>query len=91
MDSPSCAPKRTARRRRRGDVKRRFDTSVPSPCISVCTIDDASGHCRGCYRTIDEIRDWPIMTADEKRSVLARTATRKAENPDTGDSKSKTR
>lgn len=25
----------------------------------------------GCHRSIDEIRDWPILSADEKRAVLA--------------------
>ena len=69
------------RKRRRGRAARRrvFDTSVPSPCISVCQVDDATGQCIGCYRTIDEIRDWPIMTAEEKTDVLGRIAARKVE------------
>jgi len=78
MESPSCAPKRAGRRRRRREVRRRFDTTVPSPCIAVCSIDDETGNCQGCYRTIDEIRDWPILTAEEKLGVLAKTETRKA-------------
>jgi predicted Fe-S protein YdhL (DUF1289 family) len=65
------------RERRRGErARREFDTSVPSPCISVCQIDDATGYCLGCRRTIDEIRDWMIMSAEEKREVLARIAAR---------------
>lgn len=31
---------------------------VPSPCISVCRMDAATGWCEGCFRTIDEIREW---------------------------------
>ncbi|MGE0349625.1 DUF1289 domain-containing protein [Hydrogenophaga sp.] len=31
---------------------------VPSPCISVCQMDAISGLCKGCYRTLDEIRLW---------------------------------
>ncbi len=54
-----------------------LDTSVPSPCISVCQVDNATGCCIGCYRAIDEIREWPILTAEEKRAVLARIADRK--------------
>lgn len=77
---------RRARARRRrsgrpgGRIRRRreFDTSVPSPCISVCQVDDATGCCIGCYRSIDEIREWPILSADEKRAVLARIAEHKA-------------
>ncbi|MDX1709841.1 MAG: DUF1289 domain-containing protein [Rhodovibrionaceae bacterium] len=55
----------------------RFDTSVASPCISVCQLDDATDLCLGCQRNIDEIRDWPIMTADEKRAVLKRIEERR--------------
>ena len=70
-----------ARRRPGGQPRRRreFDTSVPSPCITVCQVDDATGCCIGCYRSIDEIREWPILSADEKRAVLARIAERKAD------------
>ena len=28
---------------------------VPSPCISVCQMNPATGLCSGCYRTVDEI------------------------------------
>jgi len=56
---------------------RTFDTSIPSPCIAVCQIDGATDCCIGCFRSIDEIRDWPIMTADEKTQALARIEQRK--------------
>jgi predicted Fe-S protein YdhL (DUF1289 family) len=73
------APDREALRRRRREERRRllFDSSVPSPCISVCQMEDATGLCLGCRRTIDEIRDWIILTPEEKRAVLARIAERK--------------
>ena len=67
--------RRLARRRARA---RSFDNTVPSPCISVCQIDDATDCCIGCFRAIDEIRDWPIMTAEEKQATLARIDERKA-------------
>ena len=72
--------RREARRRAGGRQRprREFDTSVPSPCITVCQIDDATGCCIGCFRAIDEIREWPILSAEEKRAVLARIAERKA-------------
>ena len=69
---------RAARPRRRSRGRRVIDHSVPSPCIAVCTIDDASGQCLGCQRTIDEIRDWPILSAEEKRAVLALLPERQA-------------
>ncbi len=74
------------RQRRRAERRARlhaqvFDVSVPSPCIAVCQMDEASRFCIGCARTLDEIRDWMIMTADEKRAALARIAAAKAAGP----------
>lgn len=66
-----------AERRRRRRQQRVFDNSVPSPCISVCQVDDANDLCIGCFRHIDEIRDWPILSAEEKKAVLARCAGRR--------------
>lgn len=69
---------RSERRRRRRARRALPDTSVPSPCIAVCQVDDASDLCIGCFRHIDEIRDWPILSAEEKQAVLTRCAERKA-------------
>jgi len=86
--SDTAPPTRESRRRNRRRPRRApaFDTTVASPCISVCQIDDATGCCIGCHRSMDEIRDWPIMTAAQKTSVLARIAERKAAPsiPDSG-------
>ena len=68
---------RAARPRRRSRGRREIDHSVPSPCIAVCTIDDASGLCLGCRRTIDEIRDWPILSREDKLAVLDLLAERR--------------
>lgn len=54
------------------------DGRVPSPCISVCRIDDASGLCVGCLRTLSEIALWSTMPDDERRDVWARLAERAA-------------
>jgi predicted Fe-S protein YdhL (DUF1289 family) len=42
---------------------------VPSPCNSVCTMDPASGWCRGCLRSIDEIVAWSTLSDDAKLAV----------------------
>lgn len=42
---------------------------VPSPCVSVCRIDAASGWCEGCLRTLDEIAGWGSMNDDARRLV----------------------
>ena len=70
--------RRPNRPRRRARRPRVLDTSVASPCISVCQVDSATDLCIGCLRHIDEIRDWPILSAEEKQAVLTRCAERKA-------------
>jgi predicted Fe-S protein YdhL (DUF1289 family) len=42
---------------------------MPSPCISVCTMNPRTGLCEGCFRTIDEIAQWSTATEDAKRSI----------------------
>ena len=42
---------------------------VPSPCINVCRIDEASGWCEGCLRTIDEIACWSTYDDATRRAV----------------------
>ncbi len=42
---------------------------LPSPCISVCRMDEASGFCEGCMRTLDEIAAWSMMDNRAKRAV----------------------
>lgn len=46
--------------------------NVPSPCTGVCRIENASGHCLGCKRTMAEIVAWPSLSDQEKRVVLAK-------------------
>ncbi len=42
---------------------------VPSPCISVCEMDEASKSCKGCFRTLAEISQWSRMADAEKLVV----------------------
>ena len=48
-----------------------------SPCLGICLIDPATRMCRGCLRTIDEIRCWYDANASDKRAILARLAERR--------------
>jgi predicted Fe-S protein YdhL (DUF1289 family) len=54
---------------------------VPSPCISVCRMDAATGICEGCYRTLDEIAAWSRASEDEKRAVWNALLQRAQERP----------
>lgn len=42
---------------------------VPSPCISVCRMSEASGWCEGCFRTRDEIAAWSGADDARKRGI----------------------
>jgi uncharacterized protein len=52
--------------------------AVPSPCTSVCRIDERSGWCSGCLRTIDEIAAWAALDDTGKRRVWSELAMRRA-------------
>jgi predicted Fe-S protein YdhL (DUF1289 family) len=47
-----------------------------SPCISVCLLDEQD-ICVGCYRSAEEITDWFMADAAEKREILARCSARR--------------
>ena len=46
-----------------------------SPCISVCVLDE-NDICAGCYRSADEITDWFMASAEQKRETLVRARER---------------
>jgi predicted Fe-S protein YdhL (DUF1289 family) len=52
---------------------------VPSPCISVCRMNAASGLCEGCFRTLDEIAAWSGMDDQAKLQVWERIERRAGE------------
>ena len=54
---------------------------VPSPCVSVCTMNAVSHLCDGCFRTIDEITGWSGMDDPAKRRVWALIDQRAANSP----------
>lgn len=50
---------------------------LPSPCVSVCELDSATGFCKGCWRTIDEIGQWSALDNPGKIAVLERLRERR--------------
>ena len=48
-----------------------------SPCIGLCRLDDGD-FCRGCFRHIEEIKDWGLLGRDAQRKILALLPARRA-------------
>lgn len=42
---------------------------VPSPCVGICQIDQASGLCEGCWRTLGEIAAWSRLDDEGRRAI----------------------
>ena len=45
------------------------DKEVSTPCIGVCQYDNED-ICRGCFRTLDEISNWALMTEEERKEIM---------------------
>jgi predicted Fe-S protein YdhL (DUF1289 family) len=41
----------------------------PSPCNNVCRIDERTGWCEGCQRTLAEIAAWAALDERARREV----------------------
>ena len=53
------------------------DAHPASPCLGICLMDPATRMCRGCLRTVEEIRAWYEASAAEKRAILSRLELRR--------------
>jgi predicted Fe-S protein YdhL (DUF1289 family) len=48
---------------------------VPSPCVSICVLDD-NDVCIGCFRTGHEISRWGYVDNDGKKTILKKVEAR---------------
>ncbi|WP_422346246.1 DUF1289 domain-containing protein [Parasphingorhabdus sp.] len=44
---------------------------MESPCQKICSIDEPSGLCVGCGRSLSEIGEWASATPDRQREILS--------------------
>ena len=44
---------------------------LETPCVNICRLDDATGTCVGCGRTVAEIAGWTGMSDRERRAIMA--------------------
>lgn len=54
------------------------EQEIQSPCIGVCSMDDLTGLCLGCYRTIEEIQGWWELDDVSKKAVMVEASAREA-------------
>ena len=66
---PEAEPSATELLAVRAIQARATGVNVPSPCISVCSMNPVSGLCEGCLRTLDEIRQWSSADDAAKRAI----------------------
>ena len=64
------SPKPGRRERRRRATLPADAPEVASPCISVCEMDQASGLCTGCYRTLSEIATWSRLPNQQRWEIV---------------------
>jgi uncharacterized protein len=57
---------------------------VRSPCVNICEIDDVTGWCVGCGRTLDEIARWGATDDMDRNAVLAQLPARMASIRESG-------
>ena len=58
---------------RRGQRNKIRWEDIKSPCVKICSLED--GVCIGCGRTQDEIREWVIMTDNQREEIIERLKT----------------
>jgi predicted Fe-S protein YdhL (DUF1289 family) len=46
-----------------------IDNSAQSPCIRNCCLDDDLT-CLGCFRSLDEIKEWGVVDSHRRRFIL---------------------
>jgi predicted Fe-S protein YdhL (DUF1289 family) len=50
---------------------------IRSPCVLVCVLDDESGLCLGCHRTLEEIGRWVRLSEADRDRIMAELPARR--------------
>jgi predicted Fe-S protein YdhL (DUF1289 family) len=54
-----------------------IDSSAQSPCIGNCCLDDDLT-CLGCFRSLEEIKEWGVADDHRRRVILQNAKQRRA-------------
>ena len=52
------------------------DSALPSPCLRKCCLDD-DGTCLGCFRSLEEIKEWGGTDNERRHAILENAALRR--------------
>jgi uncharacterized protein len=52
------------------------DNAARSPCVRNCCLDDEDT-CLGCFRSLDEIKEWGVADAHRRLVILGNAAQRR--------------
>ncbi len=44
--------------------------AIQSPCNKICTIDCDTRLCIGCFRTMEEVATWSVLSHDQRREIM---------------------
>ncbi|MBZ4022844.1 DUF1289 domain-containing protein [Rhodobacter sp. TJ_12] len=44
---------------------------IESPCVKLCQIHREERICIGCYRSLDEIGQWSVLSPEDRRKIMA--------------------
>jgi uncharacterized protein len=53
-----------------------IDNPVQSPCRRNCCLDDEL-NCLGCFRSLEEIKEWGVADEHRRRSILQNASARR--------------
>jgi uncharacterized protein len=51
---------------------------LETPCVNICLLDQETGTCIACGRTLPEIARWAAMSDAERRAIMAALPARMA-------------
>ena len=61
-----------------------IDSPLNSPCVGNCCLDDDL-ICLGCFRSLDEIKEWGMVDDHRRRVILQNARQRRGAYQMTGD------
>lgn len=41
-----------------------------SPCVQLCVVDKETNKCKGCNRTLEQIKDWSKYSDEQRMDIM---------------------